>query len=146
MRASGVLPSLAAWLAFISTTAAAPSLIPDALAAVTTTLPVWNWFFALPAALHPFMRGPRLALIDGYVLDMPERALSMLDSLPDVESAHEDRPVWATDVLSAETVGAIEVQRSGHQPQQSSGQFGHGAVVGFPRSPQFGHVVGPQVG
>lgn len=68
---------------------------------------------ALPAALHPYMRGPRLALIDGYVLDMPERALSMLDSLPDVESAHEDRPVWATDVISAETVGAVEVQRSG---------------------------------
>ena len=35
MRASGVLPSLAASEAFISTTAAAPSLMPDALAAVT---------------------------------------------------------------------------------------------------------------
>src|SRR6185437_8059364 len=35
MRASGVLPSLAASLAFISTTAAAPSLMPEALAAVT---------------------------------------------------------------------------------------------------------------
>src|SRR5436305_13170562 len=34
MRASGVLPRLAASLAFINTTAAAPSLIPDALAAV----------------------------------------------------------------------------------------------------------------
>ena len=35
MRASGVLPSLAASEAFISTTAAAPSLMPEALAAVT---------------------------------------------------------------------------------------------------------------
>src|SRR5262249_20345018 len=35
IRAIGVLPSLAASLAFISTTAAAPSLIPDALPAVT---------------------------------------------------------------------------------------------------------------
>src|SRR5262245_8725815 len=35
MRAIGVLPSLAASLAFISTTAAAPSLMPEALAAVT---------------------------------------------------------------------------------------------------------------
>src|SRR6266702_2856294 len=35
MRASGALPSLAASLAFISTTAAAPSLMPEALAAVT---------------------------------------------------------------------------------------------------------------
>ena len=35
IRASGVLPSLAASLAFISTMAAAPSLIPEALAAVT---------------------------------------------------------------------------------------------------------------
>src|SRR3989442_3747814 len=33
MHASGVLPRLAASLAFISTTAAAPSLMPDALAA-----------------------------------------------------------------------------------------------------------------
>ena len=35
MRASGVLPSLAASAAFISTTAAAPSLMPEALPAVT---------------------------------------------------------------------------------------------------------------
>src|SRR4029079_8445090 len=35
MRANGVLPSLAASDAFISTTAAAPSLMPEALAAVT---------------------------------------------------------------------------------------------------------------
>src|SRR5438270_7314355 len=35
MRASGVLPRFAASLAFIRTTAAAPSLMPDALAAVT---------------------------------------------------------------------------------------------------------------
>ena len=35
MRASGVLPRLAASLAVISTTAAAPSLMPEALAAVT---------------------------------------------------------------------------------------------------------------
>ena len=35
MRASGVLPRLAASLAFISTTAAAPSLMPEALPAVT---------------------------------------------------------------------------------------------------------------
>src|SRR2546426_1218704 len=35
MRASTLRPSLAAWLAFISTTAAAPSLMPEALAAVT---------------------------------------------------------------------------------------------------------------
>src|SRR5215831_16019496 len=35
MRASGFLPRLAASLAFISTTAAAPSLMPDAFAAVT---------------------------------------------------------------------------------------------------------------
>src|ERR1700758_4365650 len=35
IRANGVLPSLAASLALISTKAAAPSLMPDALAAVT---------------------------------------------------------------------------------------------------------------
>ena len=35
MRASGFLPSLAACFAVISTTAAAPSLMPDALPAVT---------------------------------------------------------------------------------------------------------------
>ena len=35
MRASGVWPSFCASLAFISTTAAAPSLMPEALAAVT---------------------------------------------------------------------------------------------------------------
>jgi hypothetical protein len=35
MRASGVRPSAAAFLALITTTAAAPSLMPEALPAVT---------------------------------------------------------------------------------------------------------------
>ena len=44
----------------------------------------------LPASLRRYVRGAKLALIDGYVLSMPDNALATLDSLPQVASAHQD--------------------------------------------------------
>ncbi|MGE3959552.1 MAG: S8 family peptidase [Vicinamibacterales bacterium] len=67
---------------------------------------------ALPASLQRYARGQRLRLIDSYVLDVPDSALGALDALAAVESAHEDRPVWAADYLSTRATGAALVQRA----------------------------------
>ena len=72
MRASGVLPSLAASLAFISTTAAAPSLMPEALPAVTVPS-LSKAGRNLPIA---FQRGAMLGIFVGIDHDV---ALAALD-------------------------------------------------------------------
>jgi serine protease AprX len=66
----------------------------------------------LPAALQPYVRSAKLQLIDGYVLELPDAALASLDGLPEVASAHEDRPAWAADFLSDRATGADIVQQS----------------------------------
>ena len=67
---------------------------------------------ALPASLQPYVRGSRLRLIDAYVLAMPDSALSKLDALPQIASAHQDRPAWAADYLSTRATSADVAQRS----------------------------------
>lgn len=67
---------------------------------------------SLPASLQQYVRGPKLRLIDGYVLTMPDSALGALDGLPQVESAHDDRPAWAADYLSTKSTGADVAQQA----------------------------------
>ena len=66
----------------------------------------------LPASLKRYVRGSKLALIDGYVLSLPDSALATLDALPQVASAHDDRPAWAADYLSTKATGADVTQKS----------------------------------
>jgi len=66
----------------------------------------------LPDSLRRYVRGQKLNLIDAYVLEMPDRALPELESLPQVASAHQDRPAWAADYLSTRSTGADVVQQS----------------------------------
>src|SRR3954469_7035966 len=66
----------------------------------------------LPPSLQRYVRGSKLQLIDGYVLSIPDNSLSELDALPQVASAHEDRPAWAADYLSTRSTGADAVQQS----------------------------------
>ena len=78
MRASGVLPRLAASLAFISTTAAAPSLMPEALAAVTVpSLSKAGRSLAIESRVAPCLRifvgvdhHVALARLDGHRHDL----------------------------------------------------------------------------
>lgn len=63
----------------------------------------------LPPALQQYVKGRRLALIDAYVLDVPDAVLSSLESLPQVASAHQDRIAWAADYLSNRATGADRV-------------------------------------
>ncbi len=65
----------------------------------------------LPAALQPYVR-QSLSLIDGYVLSVPDGVLPQLDALPQVASAHEDRPAWAADYLSTRATAADVAQRT----------------------------------
>ncbi len=64
---------------------------------------------ALPPALQQYVKGRRLALIDAYVLDVPDSVLPSLETLPQVASAHQDRLAWAADYLSARATGADRV-------------------------------------
>jgi serine protease AprX len=66
---------------------------------------------SLPASLQRFVKS-RLQLIDGYVLSIPDASLSALDAIPQVESAHQDRPAWAADYLSTITTGADVAQQA----------------------------------
>ncbi len=66
----------------------------------------------LPESLRRYVRGPKLNLIDGYVLEIPDSALPQLESVSQVTSAHQDRPAWAADYLSTRSTGADVIQQS----------------------------------
>lgn len=67
---------------------------------------------ALPESLRRYVRGGKLNLIEAYVLEIPDSALPALDALPQVASAHQDRPAWAADYLSTRATGADVIQQS----------------------------------
>jgi subtilisin family serine protease len=66
----------------------------------------------LPPQLQQYVRGSRLTSINGLVLQLPNALLPTVDSLPQVVSAHQDRPAWAADYLSTRTTGANVVQQA----------------------------------
>ncbi|MFN7917757.1 MAG: S8 family peptidase [Vicinamibacterales bacterium] len=66
----------------------------------------------LPATLQPYATQSKVSVINTYVLDLPDTALPVLEALPQVASAHEDRPVWAADYLSTRATGANVVQQA----------------------------------
>src|SRR5262249_29637547 len=65
----------------------------------------------LPAELERYRRG-HLDLIDAWVLEMPDAALSLVALNQDVVDAHFDRQIWATDYLSTRSTGADVVWNS----------------------------------
>lgn len=67
---------------------------------------------SLPDSLRTYVRGNRLQLIDGYVLNLPDSMLSGLDATPEVASAHQDREAWAADYLSTRATSADAAQRT----------------------------------
>lgn len=67
---------------------------------------------ALPERLRNYVRGSRLGLIDGYVLNLPDTMLSDIDGAPEIASAHQDREAWAADYLSTKATAADVVQRT----------------------------------
>ena len=66
----------------------------------------------LPDRLRPYVRGNRLGLIDGYVLNVPDTMLTDIDGTPEIASAHQDRDAWAADYLSTKATAADIAQRT----------------------------------
>ena len=67
---------------------------------------------SLPDGLRRYVDGPRLGVIDGYPMTVPDSVLPELNSMDQIVSAHQDREAWAADYLSTMVTGADVVQRS----------------------------------
>jgi subtilisin family serine protease len=66
----------------------------------------------LPGTWQQYVRGARLTSINAVVLQLPNALLPAVDTLPEVVSAHHDRPAWAADYLSTRSTGASVVQQA----------------------------------
>jgi serine protease AprX len=63
----------------------------------------------LPSEFKKFSRGGKLDIINGQVLDLPDRVLRQLAAHPDVFRVHYDRPIKSHNFRTAVTVGARDV-------------------------------------
>lgn len=65
----------------------------------------------LPPALRAFARrNGRLDILNGHVLDLPNRVIAELEAHPTVFQVHDNRPLHAQTYRTSETVGAHAVQ------------------------------------
>ena len=67
---------------------------------------------SFPPGLAQYIKGNRLGLINGYVLEMPDSALAQVNAQVNIHSAHFDRPVWAADYLSTHSTAADVAQHA----------------------------------
>jgi serine protease AprX len=63
----------------------------------------------LPSEFKKFSRAGKLDIINGQVLDLPDRVLRQLAAHPDVFRVHYDRPIKSHNYRTAVTVGARDV-------------------------------------
>jgi len=63
----------------------------------------------LPSEFKKYARAGKLDIINGQVLDLPDRVLRQLASHPDVFRVHYDRPIKSHNYRTAVTVGARDV-------------------------------------
>jgi serine protease AprX len=66
----------------------------------------------LPAAFKPFARGAKLNIINGHVVDLPNRLLKQLAAHPDVFDVHFNRPIHMHNYRTGLTIGSRVVQQS----------------------------------
>src|SRR5579872_5928154 len=66
----------------------------------------------LPADFKPFVtpRNRKLAIVNGYALDLPNRLLVTLASNPNVVQFHVDRPLRKQNLITGLTTGARAIQ------------------------------------
>jgi serine protease AprX len=65
----------------------------------------------LPAELKRFTHSRKLGIINGHVVDVPNRLLSVLAANPSIFRIHYDRPTQGANYRTALTVGARAVQQ-----------------------------------
>jgi subtilisin family serine protease len=64
---------------------------------------------AIPPQFKAFVRGDKLDIINGHVLELPNRVLAQLAAHPAVFRVHEDRDTFTHNYRTAWTVGATTV-------------------------------------
>src|SRR5258706_8700878 len=68
---------------------------------------------AVPPAYRQFMRrNGKLGIINGQVLDLPNRLIAQMSQHPDVFRLHFDRPTKGSNYLTSLTTGTRAVQRT----------------------------------
>jgi serine protease AprX len=66
----------------------------------------------LPAEFKRFIKGETLDIINGLVLELPNKLLTRLAALPNVFCVHYDRPIVSQNYRTSVTVGARTVQQT----------------------------------
>ena len=66
----------------------------------------------LPREFKKYARAGKLDLINGFVLDVPNRLLKEMAAHPNVFRIHEDRPIKSHNYLTSVTVGARTVKET----------------------------------
>jgi serine protease AprX len=66
----------------------------------------------VPAALKRYMRGQKLDIINGQVLDLPNGLIKQLEANPEVFRVHHNRPIGKENYRTSVSVGAKSVQES----------------------------------
>ena len=74
----------------------------------------------VPAALKKYMRGQKLDIINGQVLDLPNGLIKQLEASPDVFRVHHNRPIGKENYRTSVSVGAKSVQESWATPAPAS--------------------------
>jgi serine protease AprX len=64
----------------------------------------------LPPQFRRFVKRNSLSIINGVVLDLPNRVLKQLESMPEVFRVHYDRPTSSFNYRTSVTVGAMTVR------------------------------------
>src|SRR5438094_1176334 len=66
----------------------------------------------LPAEFKKYARAGKLNLINGHVVDLPNRLLKQLAAHPDIFDVHYNRPIFKHNFRTSLTVGALAAQRA----------------------------------
>ena len=82
---------------------------PDATTSVIVTLKPGA---GLPAEFRRFARAGKLNLINGHVVDLPNRLLKRLAANPEIFDVHYNRPIFKDNFRTSLTVGALAARQA----------------------------------
>jgi len=82
---------------------------PNATTSVIVTLRTGA---KLPAEFKRYARAGKLNLINGHIVDLPNRLLKQLSAHPDVFDVHYNRPIFKHNLRTSLTVGALAARQA----------------------------------
>jgi serine protease AprX len=80
--------------------------------AITSAIVTLNDGAKLPAEFKKYARAGKLNLINGHVVDLPNRLLKTLAAHPDIFDVHYNRPIFKHNFRTSLTVGALAAHRT----------------------------------